>query len=421
LTITIAGLAHIVSAMVILIYSLAYQNPITLSISVALILLFYYEYRTFADIRRCIEKVRVRRFLDRKFVEELGEVEQRIVIENNCGSPLPKVTLIDILPKFLSSKPSKPIFNIVIPPKKGIEISYKIQPLVPGVHDIQSLVMVFYDTLGYFSEKVTVDYRESLVVLPLSARLSISLQSLQRLIGLAIKGKSIGGAYDLANIRDYTPSDDARKILWKAYARTGKLVVREDYGESIAKILVLIDLRKYMWDIGSPPNTLAQIQLRYARSLIEYLVKNRCVVDIALCSGLVPKVVRNAERDVMGAIYNLMSVLPAGEGCSSPISVFIDSVKHLDRTYEFYDAVILITNPITIAIDYTLEDLESLLEVFISKLVIAIPRFNYESLMSEQNLRLLLKIISSIVESSGLGTEISNDDLKIITPRGGSR
>jgi hypothetical protein len=132
-------------------------------------------------------------------------------------------------------------------------------------------------------------------------------------------------------------------------------------------------------------------------------------------------VVRNAERDVMGAIYNLMSVLPAGEGCSSPISVFIDSVKHLDRTYEFYDAVILITNPITIAIDYTLEDLESLLKVFISKLVIAIPRFNYESLMSEQNLRLLLKIISSIVESSGLGTEISNDDLKIITPRGGSR
>lgn|GEM_PF-457859 len=420
MNITLNGLVHLVTTILMLFYSLAYRNPFILALSLAFMLLFYYEYKTFINISRCVENVRVHRFLGKKFVEELGEVDQRIVIENNCDIPLPRVTLVDILPKFISSKPPKPIFNIVVPPKKNIEISYKIKPLTPGVHDIQSIAMVFYDALGYFSKKITIDCRESIVALPLSTQLSIGLQSFQRLMGIAIKGKSIGGTYDLANIRDYTSSDDARKILWKVYARTGKLVVREDYGESLAKILVLIDFRKHMWDIGVPPNNLTQIQLRYARSLIEYLAKNRCIVDVALCSGLVPKIVRNAEKDVVGAIYSLMSILPIGEGCSSPVSVFIDSIKYLDRSYDFYDAVILVTNPITIALEYTVEDLETLLSVFTGKLMIAIPKFNYNILMEDKDLKTLLSAVSALIESSGLGIEISSDNLSVIATEGKS-
>ena len=235
-------------------------------------------------------------------------------------------------------------------------------------------------------------------------------------MGIALKGKAIGGAFELANIRDYVVGDDTRKILWKIYAKTGKLMVREDFGETRAKVLVLIDMKKNLWSIGEPPNTLAQIQLRYARSLIDYLVRNRCTVDVALCSGLVPKVARNFEEKTIESLYNIMSVLPVGGGCESPLSVFIDSVYHLGRVPEFYDIVILVTNPLSLVTE-SIDSLNSLMETFPGKLVVTIPRYRYDEIVEEELLKNFLKSIATIIERGGIGLVISEEEMSV-THRG---
>lgn len=413
MSITLVGFIHIIITVIMLTYSMAYRNTLTLSTSLALVLIFYYEYKSFLGIRENISSIVIRRVIDKNLVNELEEVDIKIVIENKSRISLPRVTLIDVVPKFIETRPTKPTFKIVVPSGLSIEVKYKARPLTPGVHDFQSVLIVFSDALGFFSEEREISCRESVVALPLSTMISIKLKSIQRILGVAVKGKAIGGAYDLANIRDYVVGDDHRKILWRVYARTGKLMVREDFGETAARALVLIDIRKHMWYIGSPPNTLAQIQLRYARSLIEYLARNKCVVDIALCSGLVPKVARNAERSMVEAVYNLISVLPTGEGCESPVSVFTDSIKHLGRTSEQYDIIILITNPISIALEYGIDDLKKLLALFAGKIVLAIPRFNYEAIVSKEKLEALLKELVALVENIGLGIELSDEELSV--------
>ncbi|MEM0371924.1 MAG: DUF58 domain-containing protein [Ignisphaera sp.] len=386
------------------------------ALSLSFVLIIYYEYTSFTEVVKAIDKVCIKRELEKKVSNELEEVVMKIIIENGSDITFPRVILKDIIPQLVSSDPAKPVFSIVIPSKSSLAIEYKVKPLVPGVHDFQVFDVIISDALGYFYENVSIESRDSLVVLPLYSSTSIDVKSLQRMMGIALKGKAIGGAFELANIRDYVVGDDTRKILWKIYAKTGKLMVREDFGETRAKVLVLIDMKKNLWSIGEPPNTLAQIQLRYARSLIDYLVRNRCTVDVALCSGLVPKVARNFEEKTIESLYNIMSVLPVGGGCESPLSVFIDSVYHLGRVPEFYDIVILVTNPLSLVME-SIDSLNSLMETFPGKLVVTIPRYRYDEIVEEELLKNFLKSIATIIERGGIGLVISEEEMSV-THRG---
>ncbi|MEM1542274.1 MAG: DUF58 domain-containing protein [Ignisphaera sp.] len=410
--ITLLGIIHIMLSLLLIFYAYINRDPMILAISLSFVLIIYYEYRSFTEAVRAIDKVRIKRELEKKVSNELEEVVMKIIIENGSDVVFPRVILKDIIPQLVSSDPAKLVFNIVIPSKSSLVIEYKVKPLAPGVHDFQVFDVIISDALGYFYENVSIESKDSLVVLPLYSPTSIDVKSLQRVMGITLKGKAIGGAFELANIRDYVVGDDTRKILWKIYAKTGKLMVREDFGETRARVLVLIDMKKNLWSIGEPPNTLAQIQLRYARSLIDYLVRNRCTIDVALCSGLVPKVVRNFEERTIESLYNIISVLPVGGGCESPLSVFIDSVHHLGRVPEFYDIVILVTNPLSLVME-SIDSLNSLMEAFPGRLVVTIPRYRYDEIVEEELLKNFLKSIATIVERGGIGLEISEEEMNV--------
>ncbi|MEM4553420.1 MAG: DUF58 domain-containing protein [Ignisphaera sp.] len=414
--ITLPGIIHIMLSLLLIFYAYINRDPMVFALSLSFVLIIYYEYTSFTEVVKAIDKVCIKRELEKKVSNELEEVVMKIIIENGSDITFPRVILKDIIPQLVSSDPAKPVFSIVIPSKSSLAIEYKVKPLVPGVHDFQVFDVIISDALGYFYENVSIESRDSLVVLPLYSSTSIDVKSLQRMMGIALKGKAIGGAFELANIRDYVVGDDTRKILWKIYAKTGKLMVREDFGETRAKVLVLIDMKKNLWSIGEPPNTLAQIQLRYARSLIDYLVRNRCTVDVALCSGLVPKVARNFEEKTIESLYNIMSVLPVGGGCESPLSVFIDSVYHLGRVPEFYDIVILVTNPLSLVME-SIDSLNSLMETFPGKLVVTIPRYRYDEIVEEELLKNFLKSIATIIERGGIGLVISEEEMSV-THRG---
>lgn len=411
--ITLTGLIHIVVSLVLLVYSIAYQNHLSLSLSLTLLLIYYYEYVLFLDAMKSASAIEVQRLLEKPFSNELEEVRVSLVLRNRSNSLYPMVLIYDQLPKFVVANPSKGVFKAVLPPRGSIVIEYGVKPLTPGVHEFKGTVLRFSDTLGYFHETIEVDNRSFLVVLPLSTHVNIKLKSLQRILGVAVEGKAVGGMYDLANIREYVANDDPRRILWKVYAKTGKLMVREDFGETFTKVLLLIDMREYLWHMGLPPNTLAQIQLRYARSLVEFLARNRCAIDIAICSGATPKVMRNAERDPVNAIYSMVSILPVEGGCESPISIFTSSVHHLGRDPEYYDAVLLVTNPISLILDGSLEDLENLSKIFPGRLILTIPRYRYDELVERDKLHMFLTALSTITERTGMSLVISDEDLYI--------
>ncbi|MEM4849158.1 MAG: DUF58 domain-containing protein, partial [Ignisphaera sp.] len=235
-----AGLAHISIAIILLVYALAYKNTLVLSTSLALLLILYNEYNSFIRSRNALAYLAVKRSLDKKVCNELDETVITLSIENKSGFPISRLTILDKLPYFIKSRHGRPIFMISIPPHSFVNISYRVEVTAPGSHDFTHTVLIMSGVLGYFYEEVEVDTRETMVALPLSIGSSIKMKSLQRILGSYIEGKSTSGFYDLASIREYQPGDDIRRVLWKTYARTMKLMVREDYGEAFARVLVMV-------------------------------------------------------------------------------------------------------------------------------------------------------------------------------------
>ncbi len=409
--ITFSGYTHIVVALLLLLYSLYSRSLIGLSIALALILVFYYEYHVFFQTKNYIRDITVERSVDKKVCGELDQVEMILRFKNHGDKPIPRLMVLDTLPEFTSTR-KKPVFTIALPPRCEAVAEYLFRVEAPGTHGFGKLYMSITDPLGYFFEQYSYTANAYTVALPRTARTRVSVKSLQKIIGAYIAGKTLSGLYDLAGYREYQPGDDPRKILWKEYAKTRKLVVRLNYGESRAKTLVLVDTRNYLWYVGRPPNTLAHAQLRLARGILEYLAKTGSHIDMAVCCDVSPKLRIGVEKDVLGAIYDMSSLIKPGEGCQSPLSVYAEQARYLGIDPMRYDLVVLVTNPLTLLLEGP-DPLDKLLRVYAGKLFLIFPDYDYESLIGRDEYKALLSRIAARIAGPGLGLEIPEIGVRI--------
>uniref|UniRef100_A0A7C4BCB8 DUF58 domain-containing protein n=1 Tax=Ignisphaera aggregans TaxID=334771 RepID=A0A7C4BCB8_9CREN len=408
--ITLYGVAGLVLPVVAILYGLASENLLLYSLGLALLLIFYKEYKSFTRVKKAVEKLAIERRLERGVVSELDDVGITLTIDNRGLDAIPRALVVDIPPRYAEAR-AKPIAITSIPPRASISITYRVTLMAPGTHPFDKVVIIASDFLGYFTEELHYSAKGYVTALPLVARVDISMKTVQKVLGVNVMGRAIGGLYDIADIREYQPGDNIKKIVWSAYAKMGKLMVREDYGESRARILLLIDIRPWVWGIGSIPNTLAHIQLRFASSLLAAMLRSGLVVDTAICSELMPKVMPYQGEDYESTAYRIFSVLDAGEGCHSPMSVFTNVPSYIGRSAASYDLVVLITNPLALALENP-RDFTALGEVF-NKLLIAMPMFRYEEYLSKESILKLLKRVAEVLGGSLVDIEFSEEGFEV--------
>lgn len=72
----------------------------------------------------------------------------------------------------------------------------------------------------------------------------------------SFRSNRAGGGQEFYSLRPYQAGDEARKIHWKHYAKTGELNIREDVAESNARVWVVCDLSTSM-QFGEKPALVA--------------------------------------------------------------------------------------------------------------------------------------------------------------------
>ncbi|MDW8010725.1 MAG: DUF58 domain-containing protein, partial [Sulfolobales archaeon] len=292
-----------------------------------------------------------------RVVTELEELEVSVRIENPSSRGIPLVEVVDELPEYLTAR-REPAAAATLPPGSSAVFSYRARPLLPGRYTLSNLEVRTYGPLGFFTTQRTVSIPTVVTVLPYYGGIRISLKSVEKLWGLVVRGRATGGMYDIADFREYSPGDDYRKIVWKALARTGRLYVREDFGEVRARVLLMLDVRSWDWNLGAPPNTLASVELRTLRSLLHSLARSGTQVDLAVCCSATTKVVRSAAEDVEKALVEVFSYVTPRCYCSTHIGVFTEAPTYLGRSFSEYSAVLLVTSPISLAVESSARFLE---------------------------------------------------------------
>ncbi len=153
-------------------------------------------------------------------------------------------------------------------PGVAVDHSYQLMCSRRGVYQLGPLVARWGDPFGLTQREVVLQEPFEMLVHP--AVELVSDRPLTRLFEDPPLRPPISKPWphgmEFYGMREYTPGDDIRRIVWRAYARTGRLLVREAEQGITDKITLIVDNRRRSHSKGAPSDSF-EAAVRAAASL----------------------------------------------------------------------------------------------------------------------------------------------------------
>ena len=123
------------------------------------------------------------------------------------------------------------------------EVRMRCTPIRRGVLEFQAVRVTRPEPLGLIKSQAWRELPDTLLVMPRTHPVApLDLPGSRRLQpgGVAFAGR-VGEAEEFVSLRDYRQGDTPRRIHWKAWARTGRLVVKEYQDEFFVRHALILD------------------------------------------------------------------------------------------------------------------------------------------------------------------------------------
>jgi uncharacterized protein (DUF58 family) len=130
-----------------------------------------------------------------------------------------------------------------LPPGGVLEIPVEIMPRRRGPMRLSGLTIARNDPFGLYRSLFIVPLSQSVLILPKRYPLPpIQLPGTRRYQpGGVSLAQSVGDSEEFTSLRDYRPGDPLRRIHWRAWARTGKPIVKEYQDEYFVRHALILD------------------------------------------------------------------------------------------------------------------------------------------------------------------------------------
>jgi uncharacterized protein (DUF58 family) len=189
-----------------------------------------------------ISEVSISRSLSKTRIND----EEEIVIEETLTNGGRRPILLEILselPEELVVREGSNHYIVYLKEKESQRIRFKVKPKFTGHFTLQKISTRILNQLFTSIEQTEKQADASLTVYPLFQELKrfpYGRLSVRPILG-QVQSRSAGHGTEFFEIRNYLPTDDFRKINWKAYAKTGALHSNEREWEKMADVYVLLD------------------------------------------------------------------------------------------------------------------------------------------------------------------------------------
>jgi uncharacterized protein (DUF58 family) len=176
--------------------------------------------------------------------------------------------------------------------------------------------------MGFYFEEEIVGEPTNILVLPEYTDIKrMDALAQRRQIGKAFgihRTRQIGLGDIFHALRPYHPGDEFRRIDWKAFARTQKLIVREYEIERNIRVMILIDSSGSM-GAGLPNNTKLDFAIRAAMLLSHMSLERKDLVGMAVYSDNVHHYIpTSGGKRVFFNILETLAMVEAG-GVANPL------------------------------------------------------------------------------------------------------
>ncbi|MHA2362628.1 MAG: DUF58 domain-containing protein [Candidatus Hodarchaeales archaeon] len=282
--------------------------------------------------------IRISRKIDREKAFAGEFVHVSINVTNTSRTRLDFVEIYDGIPETFELAMGENFIITQLGGKDTKEFSYVIRTTTRGVYKIGPTKVIIHGRIGFYYEEDTREYFTEILTYP-------SYQDIRRMDALnkkrqigkqfgSHKTKEKGTGDDFHSLRKYYPGDEFKKLDWKAFSRTGELMVREFEMEKNIRMVIFLDHSASMGG-GVPNNTKLDFAIRSVMLLMHMAEEAQDVAGLVTFSDFPTSYL--APSGKKGLFFQMLEILALVEpkGSSNPLEAVDYVMQRLPRS-SFY-------------------------------------------------------------------------------------
>lgn len=206
--------------------------------------------------------------------------EGRVLLEIDATTRTPLLTLSDAVDG------GRRAARFVVPPQSSgahLQAAYRVPTARRGLHVVGPLLATVSDPLGLARRSHVVASETGIVVCPhihdvVAPRRGGGGEPAAHADGA--RAPAVEPLGEFLSLRDYEPGDDPRRVHWRASARVGELLVRQDEAASPGRVVLVLDTRAGVYDEDS-----FEVAVEAVASLAVRLRREHAPVEVLTSGG----------------------------------------------------------------------------------------------------------------------------------------
>ena len=317
-----------------------------------------------------------------------------LAITNKARRRTQMLEVFDNVPHEMKMKSGLNYMRINLGPGQTTRIRYVLRCPLRGHFSIGPISLRHRNSFNLFSEEMFIDHRSDIIVFPQVRDVEEAMvrSRTPKMYTGATTLRTPGPGTEFYSLREYVPGDPFKNINWKAYARTGELMVNEKCRDAVTDVFILLDSRDVS-RIGTVLKNPLEMGTVASASLASYFIQRRDSVALAVYDERLSYLPADGgDKQYFKILSSLAGVAPKGNmplqavtnalaprfSRGSPVFIISSlegdgTVPHAVRDLTGRGHEIIVLSPSSI--DY-------------ERLVSRIPRMSYEVMKLERQNRL---------------------------------
>ena len=204
------------------------------------------------------------------------DVIVELTISNNSYRRTQQLEVFDNVPHEMKMRQGINQMRMNLGPGQSARIKYRVRCPLRGHYTLGPVSVRYRNVFNLFANESKVQDRTDITVFPQVREIEEALlrSDVPKMYTGATTLKTPGPGMEFYSLREYLPGDAFRSINWKAFARTGELMVNEKTRDAVTDVFIILDTRDVS-RIGTVLKNPLEMGTIAAASVSNYFIRRR--------------------------------------------------------------------------------------------------------------------------------------------------
>ena len=204
-----------------------------------------------------------------------------LTITNKSYRRTQQLEVFDNVPHEMKMRKGINLMRMNLGPGQSTTIRYTVRCPLRGHYTIGPTSIRYRNAFNLFVSETSIGDRSDITVFPQVRDVEEALirSDVPKMYTGATTLKTPGQGMEFYALREYFPGDSFRSINWKAFARTGELMVNEKTRDAVTDVFIILDTRDVA-RIGTVLKNPLEMGTVAAASIANYFIKRRDSVSL---------------------------------------------------------------------------------------------------------------------------------------------